>query len=180
MISISLTRLAAIQKPYRKRKSGKHTRKSGFPKVYGKLTKNSLLRIFQLIVLILSLSLVISGCTVISTISTKDFTQSITIQDPDLTSLNDGTYKGTYKIVLPPGVFAIFREITVNVHIASQRYEQIDIEPHIVADDPEWIKFVQRIIEKQSIDVDGVSGATYSTTAMKKAIEKAVSGSNNS
>jgi uncharacterized protein with FMN-binding domain len=116
-----------------------------------------------------------TGCSCISPIGTEDFINSIPLTDPDLSSVSDGTYKGSYTVVPPCGVFVLFRTITVDVHIEARSYEEIDIEQSLVDEDPEWISFRQRIIDEQSLQVDGVTGASYSTIAMKKAIEKAVS-----
>jgi uncharacterized protein with FMN-binding domain len=114
---------------------------------------------------------VCAGCAVISAIPSGTFTQSVTVHDP---ALVNGTYAGEYTIVTPPGVFAMFRHVKVSVTVAGGVYAAITItDPSDLASKPEFSALLQRIKTANSLQVDGVSGATYSSTAVRKAIEAA-------
>jgi uncharacterized protein with FMN-binding domain len=118
---------------------------------------------------------VCTGCAVVSAIPSATYTQSVTVHDPNLAAVAASTYTGEYTIVTPPGVFAMYRHVKVSVTIdASHKYSAIVItDPSELASKSDYTALLSRIIAAQSLQVDGVSGASYSSTAVRKAVEAA-------
>jgi len=82
---------------------------------------------------------------------------------PDLSTKTDGIYQGNY--------FNVWLDVT----IANHRISNIDITEHNhspVGKNAE--KIIDRIIQKQSLDVDVVTGATMSSQSILKAVENAL------
>ena len=83
----------------------------------------------------------------------------------------DGTYKGT-----APGYSG---DLTVEVTVEGGRIKAIDITD--TTDDKAYLDLasglIDDIIDKQTTDVDTVSGATYSSNGIIEATKKALSGS---
>lgn len=91
---------------------------------------------------------------------------SININDIDLNNYDDGNYTGTYK----EGRWTNTVEITIKNHkiiaikiIDPQTFRLKEMEETLISE----------VIEKQSLKVDVVSGATVSSKAILKAIENA-------
>lgn len=98
----------------------------------------------------------------------KKAVKETTFSNIDISNIPDGVYIGEYDVDF---VYA-----KVKVTVQNRAITNIDILKHkngrgkpaeIVAD---------RIIEEQKIDVDAVSGATNSSTVIKKAVENALKG----
>ncbi len=122
-----------------------------------------------------ALCLVLAGCTALSAIDPSTFLKNIVIKDVSLASLPDNTYEGQYTIPMPPGQYAMNRHFDVLVKVAGGAYDAITIkDPSSLDSDANFVAFKARIISSQSLLVDGVSGATYSSVAMAKAVEAAV------
>ena len=88
---------------------------------------------------------------------------------PDLTNRADGTYRGEQSISGTPV------KVTVDVVLRSRVMTSINIVQHIcspIGKKAETI--VEKIIERQSLDIDAVSGATASSKAILKAVENAL------
>lgn len=83
----------------------------------------------------------------------------------------DGTYTGT-----APGYAG---DLTVEVKVSGGKITSIDITD--TSDDKAYLDLasglIDDIIEKQTTDVDTVSGATYSSNGIIEATKKALSGS---
>ncbi len=100
-----------------------------------------------------------SACSVGETTST----------DSSSINLEDGTYEGS-------GIG--FRgETAVSVEVSNGMITNITIDSYV--DDQDWFEraattVVQEIIDNQSVDVDAVSGATYSSNGIKEAVANAV------
>lgn len=91
------------------------------------------------------------------------------INNVDLNSLSDGTYRGSFR--------GYRWSNSVEVVIESNRIADIRItEKHRFHREELIQELTSRIIDEQSIDVDTVSGATVSSKAFLKAIENALSG----
>lgn len=84
----------------------------------------------------------------------------------DAAAVRDGTYEGS-SFVLPVSV-------RVRVSVAGGRIGSIDILKHFNGQGKAAEAIVQHVIEKQSLGVDVVAGATYSSYAILKAIEDAL------
>ena len=109
------------------------------------------------VILIIFVGLLIIGC------STEY--KSIVTQMPDLTKLNDGIYRGIYDLLGTPV------KVTLDVNIQNNRILNIEIVEHNCS---QIGKKAKNVIEKQSLEIDAVSGATASSKTILKAIENAL------
>jgi uncharacterized protein with FMN-binding domain len=91
----------------------------------------------------------------------------IPVGRPDPQGVPDGTYEGAYR------VFPV--KVRLRVTIAAGRIENIELLEHFNGKGTAAEALIPRVIERQSLDVDIVSGATYSSKAILKAIENALS-----
>jgi uncharacterized protein with FMN-binding domain len=88
---------------------------------------------------------------------------------PDINGLQDGTYRGEYS--LPKSPLSAVLEVTVNNHIIID----INIIEHNcspIGKKSETI--IGKIREKQSLNVDAVSGATLSSKTLLMAVQNAL------
>ena len=85
---------------------------------------------------------------------------------PDLTKIEDDTYPGRQRV----GIVNVKLEVTVKNH----RIEDIEITKHFNGQGKAAEAIVDDVIAAQSVDVDTVSGATYSSAAILTAIENAL------
>jgi len=83
----------------------------------------------------------------------------------DLTRLSDGTYKGAFS----RGRWSYAVEVTMK----GGRIESIALQDPKKLDDLAR-KAIAQVIEKQSVTVDAVSGASISSKAFYKAVENAL------
>lgn len=90
----------------------------------------------------------------------------IQVPDVDLNTIEDGTYYGEYQS------FPI--KVEVNVTISNHRISEIIILTHQngQGDDAETI--IQDVIEEQTLNVDAIAGATYSSKVILLAIYDAL------
>lgn len=101
----------------------------------------------------------------------KENDQNVSMGDLDLSKIKDGTYKGTG---------TGFRgKITVEVTVKSHKIT--DIEVLSSSDDSAYINrasdgVIKSIIKEQSLNVDVVSGATYSSKGILAAVKNALTG----
>jgi uncharacterized protein with FMN-binding domain len=87
--------------------------------------------------------------------------------DPiELNEIEDGIYTGKYS--------AIPVSATVQVTIDDHKIVAIDIIEHFNGQGSKAENIIDEIIRVQSIDVDVISGATYSSQVIKLAISKAL------
>jgi len=95
--------------------------------------------------------------------------RNMEIKTPDLAQIPDGSYTGSVS-------YSGF-EYAVEVRIAEHRIERAEV---IENRDSDYARFaegvIQRIIEKQSPDVDGITGATTTSKCLMKAVETALEG----
>ncbi len=89
------------------------------------------------------------------------------IESFDVSSLESGTYVGEYSV---PPVSA-----TVEVRISDGRIDQILLLDHGNGMGQPAEAIIDDVIEKQSLQIDSISGATYSSRVILKAIEDALS-----
>ena len=93
------------------------------------------------------------------------------IGDVDLGRVADGLYKGKEEYL----GFTCYAEVSVRGHRITgvKLYEDRNSE---------WVEKAKdvgrRVVERQSLDVDAVSGATITSKAMLKAMEKALAAKN--
>ncbi|HAV20682.1 MAG TPA: FMN-binding protein [Firmicutes bacterium] len=84
----------------------------------------------------------------------------------DVSELADGVYAGSHH------VFPITAE--VNVTIQNRRISSIELVKHIHSRGSQAEAIIDKVIEAQSLDVDAISGATYSSMVILRAIEDAL------
>jgi len=88
--------------------------------------------------------------------------KDITITEVDLSTKADGTYRGTYK------AFPI--EVVLEVVIVNHEITEIIIIKHQTGEGEPAEAIIPVIISTQSLDVDVIAGATYSSIVIKLAI----------
>ena len=88
------------------------------------------------------------------------------IENVDLGKVADGNYQGEFS------VFPISVELKVSV--LNHKITNIVIEKHINGHGKPAEKIVDRVIATQSLQVDAITGATYSSKVILKAIEDAL------
>lgn len=93
--------------------------------------------------------------------------RNMPIENVNLEEINDGTYRGDYSY----GSYTYKVDVIVKAH----KIEKIDV---INNRDTSHAKkaegVISRVLEKQSLNVDAVSGATTTSKALLKAIENAL------
>jgi uncharacterized protein with FMN-binding domain len=93
--------------------------------------------------------------------------KTIAVNAVNATTLGDGDYVGEYK--------AGRWSNEIKVTIKNGKINDIQIIKDVTFNKPEWTKeLFERVIEKQSTDVDIISGATVTSKAYMKAIEDAL------
>jgi len=93
------------------------------------------------------------------------------ISEPDLTVISDGVYKGYY------AAFPVL--VDVSVTVKNHAIADISILKHQNGQGKDGEKIITNILEKQSLQLDAISGATYSSIVIKKAVEQALSQTKN-
>jgi uncharacterized protein with FMN-binding domain len=102
----------------------------------------------------------LGGCTFVQKI------ERLTIDDIDTGAVRDGTYTGIVRI-LPVTA-------KVRVDVKDGAITGIDLLRHFHGPDHGAEEILGRVIAAQSLAVDAVSGATYSSKVVLKAIESAL------
>lgn len=128
-----------------------------------KKKNNNIIRtIFVIIILII---LITTGVLLKSQSDLKKLT-NVEIKNIELSGIDDGEYKGSYK------AFPINAEVLVT--IKDDAINDIKIIKHINGQGSDAEKITESILKSQSLDVDVVSGATYSSKVIIKAVEDAL------
>ncbi|MGI6463704.1 MAG: FMN-binding protein [Candidatus Scatomorpha sp.] len=94
--------------------------------------------------------------------------KALSFEEIDSGQLKDGEYLGNYEI------FPV--KVSVKTWVKNGEITQIDLLEHFNGKGAPAEKIVDDIIEKQSLQVDAVSGATVSSVAIKKAVEDSLLG----
>jgi uncharacterized protein with FMN-binding domain len=92
------------------------------------------------------------------------------ISDVDLSHVADGVYTGSCH------VFPVTAEVKVTVQ--GHRISSIELTKHISGRGSKAEVIPGRVVEAQTLAVDAVSGATYSSTVILRAIENALNSAN--
>lgn len=90
----------------------------------------------------------------------------IEITQVDLTAIENGTYSGSYS------AFPISAE--VNVTIMDHVITGIELVKHSNGQGAPAEAILEKVMESQTLQVDSISGATYSSKVLLKAIESAL------
>ncbi|MGI6174192.1 MAG: FMN-binding protein [Christensenellales bacterium] len=93
---------------------------------------------------------------------------ALPVEEIDISKIEDGTYPGSYAI------FPV--KVSVETTILQGKITRIDLLEHFNGKGATAEIIVDHIIDKQSLQVDGVSGATVSSVAIKKAVEDSLNG----
>jgi uncharacterized protein with FMN-binding domain len=108
---------------------------------------------------------ILLACTVLIIMSCLNL-KDIAIGNPDLSNVADGTYRGKSRV----GPV----RVTLDVTIRSGAIKSIDLIQHFNGLGKKAESIIPQVIEKQTLEVDVVSGATGSSKAILKAIETAL------
>jgi uncharacterized protein with FMN-binding domain len=111
----------------------------------------------------------ITGC------NDSSYLKKIPVSEPDLSSIPNGTYSGSNTLKLPFGSMVAFPSAEVAVVISNHRYYSIEITGMMKPIARKSIRpFMDRIIQEQKLNIDSVSGASYTKKTVQKAIENAL------
>lgn len=89
------------------------------------------------------------------------------IPDVNLAEISDGDYEGSYT------VFPV--SVIVNVTVENHKITNIELIKHFNGQGTAAEVILDKVVESQSLNVDIISGATYSSKVILKAIENALS-----
>jgi len=84
----------------------------------------------------------------------------------NLSEVNDGLYAGK------ASTFPI--EVEVQVEVVNHKIIQIELIKHVNGQGSDAVKILDRVIEYNSLDVDAITGATYSSHVILNAIADAL------
>jgi uncharacterized protein with FMN-binding domain len=91
----------------------------------------------------------------------------------DISLVPDGTYVGVGRVTPPFGTAAMFRTITAKVTVTGGKLAAIEVvRPKSVAEPLAGLP--ARMIAANSADVDVISGATWSSKALARAVDNAL------
>lgn len=113
--------------------------------------------------------IVIFFLVILGTVSVNSYLNKldkIVISDVDLTKITNGIYNGSYKNLLVGA--------EVSVAVKDNRMSNIILVKHSYGKGKPAEQIIDRVLERQSLKVDVISGATYSSKAILKAIETAL------
>ena len=126
-------------------------------------------KIISVIILLFLLIGLICGAVYLKNVA--DYKRAIgetTFDEIDIADVSDGNYIGEYDVN--------FIYAKVEVTVEEGEIVSINILEHRHERGKAAEKVIEKIIEEQKIDVDAVSGATNSSTVIKKAVENALKG----
>lgn len=117
----------------------------------------------------------LAGCSGMVVLAPAAWTAAIPASLAALPAKPDGIYRGSYTIALPSGAFAAFRHVAVDVSVASGVITAIElVEPEVMRSAEFFRELPARIVAAQSLDVDAVSGVTFTSKAFVKAVQNAL------
>jgi uncharacterized protein with FMN-binding domain len=114
--------------------------------------------------------LVLAAAAVLAVLGGCAFAEKIdklVIENVDPARVKDGTYEGAERI-LPVTA-------SVRVTVSGGRITDVALLSHLHGPDHGADALLPRVLETQSLRVDAVSGSTYSSKVVRKAIERALS-----
>lgn len=100
--------------------------------------------------------------------SYKQSVGAITIEEVDLSDIDDGEYMGSYDVG--------YIYVKVRVRVENHAISEVRILEHRNERGKNAESVIKSIIAEQRVDVDAVSGATNSSLVIKKACENALRG----
>ncbi|MCD6159058.1 MAG: FMN-binding protein [Kosmotoga sp.] len=123
------------------------------------------------VLIVVVAAIVLFGCFVVIKLSAeyaqmKKELETIVLSDIDCSNLKDGNYHGNYKLGLVSA--------RVRVRIDDGKISDIEIIEHVTGKGKKAEEIINSVMEEQSIKVDIISGATFSSKTILKAIENAL------
>lgn len=118
---------------------------------------------YSLALYIVFIILCINGCSALAKI---EETKNLEIGDPEISSLADGFYEGSYD-----GGFVVVETV---LEIRDGTLQDMKLIRHDNGKGEAAEAIVQDLLEAQSLDVDVISGASISSKAILKAAERAL------
>ncbi|MCL2108770.1 MAG: FMN-binding protein [Oscillospiraceae bacterium] len=132
---------------------------------------NSKKKVFWVVFLsLIAIVGVVFGYYLSGVISYQNKVKNTIIAEVDIAEIPDGVYVGEYDVGF------IYAKVSVSVF--GGKITELDIIEHRHEHGEAAEKIIDDILERQKIDVDAVTGATNSSTVIKKAVENAVLGYN--
>ena len=123
----------------------------------------------KIIIIVLIVFIVLgTGSAIVKTRLAKNLEglTQVQVSNIDLTSVVDGVYAGSYSS------FPVAAEVKVTVK--NHRITAIELVKHTNGQGAAAEAIPGKVLEKQTLDVEAVSGATYSSKVIIKAIEMAL------
>ncbi len=122
----------------------------------------------KILIIIVALIIVLFlGFKIVSNKITSD-AKALPVEEIDFSQIEDGQYVGKYRI------FPV--NVSVKTTVQSGKITQIEIVEHFNGKGASAENIVDRIVEKQSLKVDIISGATVSSKTIIKAVEDSLLG----
>lgn len=90
----------------------------------------------------------------------------LSIENPDLSKIADGKYEGSYE------AFPV--KVVVTVEVADHRIVAVELKEHRNGQGKGAESLLPHIVATQSVELDAVAGATYSSKVILKAVEQAL------
>jgi len=119
-----------------------------------------------MLALVFGICLIAFGISMSKAQENLDGLAEMSIDEIDLATLSDGIYKGDY------AVFPV--SVEVDVTISNHEIIAIDLIKHYNGQGKPAEVITQDVIAAQTLNVDVISGATYSSKIILKAIEVAL------
>jgi uncharacterized protein with FMN-binding domain len=145
----------------------------------GNSLKGHTMKMLRLTLFAIALLALLAGCGGLPAAETRIYLDSIPVANLGTLTADKaaGIYAGAYTIALPAGGMAMFRTVSVDVTVdASHQVTVIAItSPKELNDEKFGAKITGTVIAQQSLAIDSLSGASYSSKAFLKAVENALS-----
>ena len=136
----------------------------------GRIMKKRKKKILLIVLLVVAVVAIVGGFILKNLMDKLDEgleeLKTLEIENVDFSTISDGTYSGAYK------QFPIDVEVTVTVK--NDQIQDIVINKHVNGKGKDAEKITNDVIAQQSLEVDTVTGATYSSIVILKAIEQAL------
>jgi len=121
-----------------------------------------------------------AGCAGLSPAQIKAYLDGVPVTTPDISAKPDGVYEGSYTLAMPRGGIAAYgHSASVAVTVKAGHIDSISVtKPKQLSKGRVYDAIVagpNGVIAKQTLDVDAVSGASYSSKTLLKAVENALS-----
>jgi len=120
-------------------------------------------------IIIGSVVIVIAATAVILVSSVQSAMEQLAaekIADVDMSKISDGVYEGSCSVFLV--------SVKVEVSVENHAITDIDLVEHKSGKGAAADAIPEKVVEAQSLEVDTISGATYSSKAILKAIKDAL------